>query len=420
MSETPAPRPSRYRFWLFLLPVVAVVVPVAAFEIGLRFFVQPSPYSSGRLHGRELPPLKVVPFDHSMRPDAAQPIEGLVVDAKRITRGDLFGFLKEDPEIGYVWEPARRSANGWWESNALGARSRTATPRTVPGGLRRVAVFGDSFAAGTRVPQELTWPARLQALRPDLDVVNFGVDGYGMGQSLLLDRRMRAKIDYGIALYLFVPWHDPWRDVNVIRYLGEGWGSYTPMPRLVPDGEGLKLVPPYYARGTEVYDDDYLRLSPGLRDHLRAYDRFYIPSLYEATPVLSHLMLWNLIAARRGEDERRRVREEMGGRLDREAFEVTRRILKVARHEATESGRRVVVAVLPVQSDLAQLAKDPAARERWKGIVEGIRALGAQTIDLAPALSQATPDRIDEGYDGTHYGPNASEVIAEALARELK
>jgi hypothetical protein len=93
-------------------------------------------------------------------------------------------------------------------------------------GSRRVAVFGDSFAAGTRVPQESTWTGSSKRNRPGLEVVNFGVDGYGMGQALLLDRRMRDRIDYGVALYVFVPWHDPWRDVNVVRYLGEGWNSF--------------------------------------------------------------------------------------------------------------------------------------------------------------------------------------------------
>jgi hypothetical protein len=415
----PAERDHRYGRWLVLLTVLAVVVPIALFEAGIRVFIAPSPRSYGTFRGVELPPLAIIPFAHPVSRNEEAPFEHLAVDGHPITRGDLFGYLKEDPDLGYVWEPNRRSKNGWWQSNELGARSRTPTPAAIPAGRTRVVVFGDSFAAGTRLPQEETWPAQLAAARPDLDVVNLGVDGYGLGQALLLDRRMRGRIDYDVALYLFVPWHDPWRDVNVIRYLGEGWGSYTPMPRFVLDGPGLRLIPPFYPRGSMVYERDYPTASPELRAHLRAYDRFYVPFLYEPPPVLSRFVIWKLLAARRGEEERRRIRFAIGTELDGEAFEVSRRILKVAGDEAAASGRRMIVAVLPVAADLGQLAESEDARDRWRRIVTGIGSRDVETVDLAEALAAAGPGELDEGRDGTHYGPKASAVIARALAGRI-
>jgi hypothetical protein len=423
MSTQPEPARGtfdRHRKWLIILPFVATLLPLAMFEAGVRLFIEPSPYSYGKFRGAELPPLKLIPFPRAVRPDLEAPFQDLVVGGEKITRGDLFGYRREDPDIGYVNEENRRSKNGWWQSNEIGARSRTPTPRAVPVGLRRVVVFGDSFAAGTRLPQDAMWTAQLQGIRPDLDIVNLGIDGYGLGQALLLDRRMRGRIDYDVALYLFVPWHDPWHDVNVMRYLGEGWSSFTPMPRFVLDGEGLRLVPPFYPRGTMVYERDHPEASPELSAHLHTFDRFYIPYLYEPPPVVSRFVLWKLIAAKRGENARRRIREEIGRNVDGEAYELSRRILKTAHDEGAAAGHRVVVAVLPVQANLAQIGKSVEAREHWRRIVSGIRAQGIETIDLADALAAAPPEDLDAGYDGTHYGPRASAVIAGAIAAALR
>jgi lysophospholipase L1-like esterase len=282
--------------------------------------------------------------------------------------------------------------------------------------LTRIAAFGDSFAAGTRLPHDETWAAQLQVLRPDLDVVNFGVDGYGLGQSLLLDRRMRGRLDYEVSLYMFVPYHDPWRDANVIRYLGERWNSFTPMPRFVLEGDGIRLVPPFYSRGSEVYERDYPEASPELRAHLRAYDRFYVPALYEPAPFLSKFVLWKLIVARREQFTQKLTRREIGTDVDGEGFELSRRILKAAQVEGAAGGRRLLVVVLPVERDLENLAKLEKARNRWSRIVESLRAEGLETLDLAPALLAAPPGEIDQGRDGSHYGPKASAVIAKALA----
>jgi lysophospholipase L1-like esterase len=51
---------------------------------------------------------------------------------------------------------------------------------------RAVVLVGCSFTMGWAVADEETWGGRLQAQRPDLDVVNRGVAGYGTLQALLL------------------------------------------------------------------------------------------------------------------------------------------------------------------------------------------------------------------------------------------
>jgi hypothetical protein len=71
-------------------------------------------------------------------------------------------------------------------------------------GRPRVVLVGCSFTMGWAVSDAETWAWQLQTMRPDLEVVNRGVGGYGTLQSMLLleqlarDERQRpARVLYG-------------------------------------------------------------------------------------------------------------------------------------------------------------------------------------------------------------------------------
>src|SRR2546428_7764923 len=209
-----------------------------ALEGLLRAFVTPSPRSAGRLFGSELPPVHLIPAEPPQPPRRdAQP--------GRIRYDDLNGIVRDDPVLGYAPREHAISTNGWWQSNNLGARARHDTASTVAPGTTRVLVFGDSFAAGSRVAQESAWPAVLAAAAPRLEAAKLGVDGYSLAQSLLRYRGLREAITHDVVVLTLSPRADLWRDLNTLpRPLG--WRPYRGMPRLVLDG-GLQLVPrPHY------------------------------------------------------------------------------------------------------------------------------------------------------------------------------
>ena len=280
-------------------------------------------------------------------------------------------------------------------------------------------VFGDSFAAGTRLPGAETWAAQLQALRPDLEVVNFGVDGYGVGQSYLLFQRVREELDWDVALFVFVPRHDPWRDVNVSRWVGDSWPSYIPMPRFVLEGDDLRLVPAPYPKGTDVYRHDWPEASPTLRHHLRAYDYFYDPLLFESPPVVGHLVSWKLLAVWMAERRKAVKRRAIVDDLDGEAFTLCEHLLLRAQQDAAAAGKEFHVAVLPADGEAPAMRGSEGARQRWARMVGRLQGRGLHVVDLAPALVAAPAGDLDHGADGTHYGPRASAQLANALARAL-
>ena len=76
-------------------------------------------------------------------------------------------------------------------SSAEGIRSPTAGISFAGRSAKqRIALIGDSFTFGLEVRYEQTWGALLeQALGSDYQVLNFGVDGYGVDQAYLRYRR---------------------------------------------------------------------------------------------------------------------------------------------------------------------------------------------------------------------------------------
>jgi hypothetical protein len=126
-------------------------------------------------------------------------------------------FLDPDPRVG--WRHPKNFTFYWngrnpyciefrvqVATNDFGFRDRARTLEKPPGTLR-VAVLGDSFIEAIQVPLEETATALLEArlgerLAPQrVEVLNFGVSNYGVGQYLLLyDAAVRAfEPDYVVA-----------------------------------------------------------------------------------------------------------------------------------------------------------------------------------------------------------------------------
>ncbi len=110
-------------------------------------------------------------------------------------------FYAPDPELGYVLRPG---AAGWYRKegaayvrvNSQGLRDREHA-RAKPPGVVRVAVVGDSYAEALQVAEGAAfWSVMERDLRGcgafdgrEVEVINFGVSGYGTAQELLTLRR---------------------------------------------------------------------------------------------------------------------------------------------------------------------------------------------------------------------------------------
>jgi hypothetical protein len=411
------------------LLLASTVLSVALFEGVVRLVIRPSSMSYGTLLGRELPPVRVVPPPQSGSPPrdtrddatAKQPTDvrdpaASEDDTTPVSSADLQGLFREDRLLGYAPLERATSPHGWWMWNNIGARATTdTTPQQSPG-KPRVLIFGESYASGSRVRQKDAWPTVLGATT-GADVVNLAVDGYSMGQALLRFREVTRSIDYAVAMLVFSPTADLWRDVNTIRSLAHrSWNSDTVMPRFVVQDGRLVLVRGPYEVPSDVYVENAGGLREPLRRHLHAYDRFYFAARHEIPPLIGDLVLWKIAATLYATSERaallRRLRVEHID-LDSEAMQMSRKIFETMRDEVQAHGRRFMLVFLPEPHDVRRIRHDP---RNWRQVMDRLCA-GLDCIDLAPALTRVPAEEIDRGHDGTHYGPKMNRLVATELER---
>jgi len=416
-----------------VLLLVSFVMSLALVEAGARLLIHPSTTSYGKLLGRELPPKRVVPPpdppvprpDEGRRETTAPPVDSAAAaDAPEAEpeAADFQGVFREDPLLGYAPAERTRSPHGWWIANDIGARSIADTTPDVPAGRRRLLVVGESYGCGSRVRQEEAWPTVVETEAPGVQVVNLAVDGYSMAQALLRFRRVTETVDYDAVVLVFVPNEDLWRDVNTVRTLvHHSWRSYTPMPRFEVDAGRLTLVRSPYATADAVYADNADGLGNRLREHLRAHDRFYVPVLHEAVPVVGRLVLWKLATVAYAEQRKGLLLRSLKVRhldVDGEAVRVVRAIFAAMRDDAATRGKTFLLAVLPDPHELGRMRKDARRMKEWNAML-AVMCDGVRCVDVAGPLRSAAQAEIDRGYDGTHYGPRTNRLIAGVIASAL-
>ena len=385
-------------------------------EITGRLLITPYRGWYGALFGVPLPPVSLVFEPAQDEENRTAGDKGIVVNGRHITLGDAAGYYRYDAILGYAPLENTVSVNGWWHSNEIGARETGTTPLQPTAGEFRWLLIGESFAHGTGVQTAQSWAEIADRAAADVDMVNLAVAGYSMAQAYLRYQSVADRLHYDGVLLGFAPTVDLWRDVNVIRDLGEPWSVGTVMPRFVLEGDGLRLVPSPYAVMGELRHENENGLSQTLEDHVRRYDRFYFPLEHRHVAGLDTLLIYKMVVAAYGRYARGRVRREQL-RSGSEGLEVSRRLFRRLQHEAVQRGKRFTVLLLPTISDLRQLHGDSSFRETWRRIASYACGGVSRCIDLGSRLADVPPEEIDVSVDGNHYGARMNERIArEVLA----
>lgn len=254
--------------------------------------------------------------------------------------------------------------------NALGQRGPE-VGRAKPPGTYRVVAIGDSLTFGYGAPQEGIWPAALERIlredpaqfgARDVQVLNLGVSAYNSADEA---RVLEAK-----ALDL-----DP--DVIVVGY-------FLNDPQVAP---------------------------------LQALQRWFRePELWERSHLLRLVDAWRFARAkaRHGNDGYRNLHDEEG-----EGWAMVRAAFASMHRAASARGVPVVVATLPA------FPPGPDWKDyRWSDlharVIEAARASGLEAIDTVPAFLADGRRPKDLCVDFEHPNPAGAEIIARAVAAELR
>ena len=111
-------------------------------------------------------------------------------------------------------------------------------PETKPDGVIRIGVFGCSFVEGAEALDGLDFPSLLRseferAGMDSVEVINFGVSGFGIHQSYLMWQVLGAKYDLDYTIFNFWNFHRE-RD-NTFIQLGDSYGPLHARYILVED-----------------------------------------------------------------------------------------------------------------------------------------------------------------------------------------
>jgi len=406
----------------FYLLLFSIFFSLIICEIILHSLVKPSTYYYGYIFDIDLPPKIILPLDQIIGSEEAELERNnwynrLVVNRKKITKGDLWGIFREDELLSFTSKENAATTNKWWQSNNLGARSTESTPPQKLPSKERILIFGDSYAQSSRVPQDETVDFFLNQLNPDVEVLNFGVDGYGMAQSYLRFQTLKNKVEFDRVILFFVPKADLERDINVHRFIGFNWLSSHAIkiqPRYISKDGELTLIPSPYKNLDELVEENRDSISNKMKNHLRKYDSFYFKFWYETIPIFDNSILVKLLKHIIYEKRIESLKENLMS-PDSEALQVSKKIIDNMNQDVKNEGGQLTVVVLPTIWDIYDYWWIPEFKQKWKNMVSYVCSEEIDCVDLMVDFKKIPTDRLDTGYDQTHYGPETNRFIAELI-----
>jgi hypothetical protein len=377
-------------------------------------------------------------------------------------------FYTPDTVRGFSLRPGvsgwyRKEGAAYIQINSEGLRDREHAKQKPPNTLR-IALLGDSYAEALQVPLEdafwVVLEQRLQGCRAftggrRVELINFGVSGYGTAQELLT---LREKVwDYSpdIVLLAVTTNNDITDNLRAFKKTDE-------IPYFVYRDGQLTLDDSFRrSRTFRLRHSTLSRAGRWLRDHLRVVQAFHE----------GHYALKNYLASRRApvapvaappqtrdaanapaagaparaQDNAAAVADELG--IDNliyrepsdaawlEAWRVTEGLLRLMRDEVRGRGARFIVTTL---SNGVQVHPRPEARAAFLARVGAndifypdarLKSLGERegfpVLMLAPSLQQYAEQRqvflhgFGRGLGNGHWNAEGHRVAGELLAQRI-
>jgi hypothetical protein len=290
------------------------------------------------------------------------------------THGD-FPLDRHSPTLGWVSRPNHRSAEVNTNSRGLRGLREHTDPR--PPGRRRIVVVGDSFTFGEDVADADAYPARLEELLPDTEVLNLGVHGYGTDQQhlMLLEQGLPRDPD-AVVLGFYLP--------DVERN-GLGFRDYAkPVYRLDADGRPV-------LHGVPVPSPEEISVRE---------PAWWFPRLAGFVSV-------------QGRNLARVVSGRTGGNAD---LRVSLAVLDLTLAACREKGVPLVLVIIP-----KRLEPDPRIEET--ALVGWAEAAGVPHLNMRPAfleLPEAERGTMYNHVEVGHWTPAAHALCARLLREKVE
>jgi len=380
-------------------------------------------------------------------------VTGLILGefALRIIGYSYPEFYQIDLHRGYSLRPGgrgwyRKEGKAYVEINSDGLRDRE-HPITKPANTLRIAIIGDSFAEALQVPVELAfWSVMERELAgcgpatEKLEVLNFGVSGYGTAQELITLREDVWKYSPDIIILAFTTGNDVTDNSRVLRKTNE-------VPYFIHHNDRLILDDSFRENLTFRLRRSVLGpLGTWFRDHFRL-----IQAILEASRSI-RLGLGSLRSPTQpkkttvpAKPENLELSSELG--LDNmiyvepkqpewiEAWKVTEELVETMHREVVAHGAKFLVVTLSNGPQVAPLSETRTNFMQRFGVTDlfypdnRIKALGTrdnfEVLTLAPELQRyASKNNVilhgfEQNLGSGHWNAAGHQLGGDLLAQKL-
>lgn len=268
------------------------------------------------------------------------------------------------------------------KTNSVGMRCSQEYPKPCPKGRKRVVFLGDSYTAGDGVSNKHRFTDRIEQRYPHLDALNFGLNGSGTDQQLLILENM--AVEYEADAFVFCICVE-----NIARNL------YTCFPNFLWHEQLETFLPKPYFKLTE--SGLHLCNAPVPKER-RTQDKLdgwrygfpYIPGETDAYAIYKY--------------------------QDSKHWQVMKSILQ--RMIVHAKGSPVFIVPMPMYNHyLGEL--DPIYLTRFQELADPEKQI--HLVDLLPAM-KAEPMHVRQRFrfpDDPHYTRMAHEIVANVMGKEL-
>lgn len=327
------------------------------------------------------------------------------------SEGAYAEYHRIDPVLG--WTIQSNVDGDVYSSNSIGIRGNREYAVEKPDGIsHRIAAFGDSFTHGDDVADEYTWQHFMEQKNPRLEVMNFGVGGYGTDQAWLRYQQKGKRYNPDIVLIGFMV-ENINRNVNAFVPFYRRKSSPVSKPRfslndkdeLVLHGNMLKTR------------NDYVELRDNQREMLRRLGRhdFYYQRLFlsdfDFKPVKLAYYVYVNVTSPWVLDHNRQYNPRS------ESFRVTLRIMEEFYEEAEAAGASAWIVVFPEMDDVMRARRGQV--KRHQPLLDALADENLRFIDIVDGFERRNMLSLGTLFDG-HYTETGNELVAEIVLKELE
>ena len=366
-----------------------------------------------------MPQTELIPRTAQIYEEQSIYIENLLESQKEGSESALI----LDPDLG--WRYRENYDSPMQRINHQGIRSDREYTRIAASGMLRIAVFGNSFAYGSEVPNSKAWSKQVETIFPKFEVLNYAVPGFGTDQAYLRYLREGQVLAPQFVIIGFAHVNLR-RAVNVYRRFISTNELPLVKPRFTLDKQGkLELIPVPYK---EVDDYKQLLERPQLTKELGNNDQWYSPAVYE-NPIYdwsatARLVInIGIVLNRKVFDPDRLL---LGSILEDRifnnkslAFQIQSKILKKFYNTVLESDSTPIIMFFPGKDDIyrAQAGK----QKTYDPLIEFLKLHNLDYIDCVETFIELPRIlNVDQLFaPGGHYSIKANMIVAEFVGNKI-